>query len=94
MASKLRPNDIVEVLWVDSFTEDKWASRSEYLDAVSKFDTMQHRSVGYLLDETERSITLVQSIAADHGAEDAMADAICIPLRAVDRVRLIERGID
>ncbi len=76
-------NTRVEVEWVDSCTNGKWASvdvhRAESRPSLC-------RSIGYLLERSDKRVVVAQSMSTDTGH---VSDTMAIPRVAVKRMRRI-----
>lgn len=79
---------IVEVEWLDSVSEGRWHPKDDAIREATR-DVMLHRSVGYLVHETDELILLAGSRGED-GAN--VADTMQIPRVAVLQVRKLRAG--
>lgn len=61
--------NLVEVEWLDSMTDGGWISKDDAIARATK-DAMLHRSVGYLIHETDDMILLA-------GSRDEYCDQLC-----------------
>ena len=82
-----KPMPIVEVEWVDSLHLGGWRSESEWQGATGP-DSLQCRSTGYLYQDNQDGMVLMQSLSIG----GSMADAIEIPRAAVQSVRTLRHG--
>jgi Nucleoside 2-deoxyribosyltransferase like len=81
---------VVEIEWQDSVGLGRWRSRKEVEEwAAGDSPCATHRSVGYVLTRTERTIVVVQSQVSYGDGDEMVADALSIPLVAVRRVRML-----
>jgi len=71
---------IVEVTWDDSASQGKWGTDESYRRNA---DTIECKSMGYLLSRNKKKVVLIQSISEEHQC----CDSISIPAKCVKRVR-------
>lgn len=76
---------LVLVEWVDSAHSSGW----HILDEISKLDSLQCRSVGWVLTDTKEQITLISSIASD---PDQACGSMVIPRRAITKLTTLRKG--
>lgn len=73
MANRKWPlTTVLEISWYDANAKSRWGSLEEYLE----HDIAPVLSTGYLLKESKKSITLIQSMGTDW---DDVNGAIAIP---------------
>ena len=90
MMAVMRFGNVVEIEWVDSFSSATWDTRINHERSARGSDQMVHRSVGYFLSQSDTSVTIAQSMAEDDG-DTMVGDALTIPRRSIDRIRVLER---
>ena len=56
---ELKKYQIIEINWIDSTSTSGWKSSIECLGEPQ----IEHKSVGYILQETKKSITIFQSMS-------------------------------
>ncbi len=95
---KRRPHDIVEVSWVDSSSgghAEVWGAYSTFM--AGKTNTLECRTVGYVLFETKQQIGVVGSLALhdDPTSEGIgqVSGTITIPKCAILERRVLSKGI-
>lgn len=71
---------LVEVTWVDSCTSGRWKPIEEY---TRDSKLVECRSVGYLLQKTNRIVQIIQSLD-EYGKG---SDEVIIPRSTVKRIR-------
>lgn len=86
-----KPGEIVEVKWLDSTMRGRWDSEAEYLKWAKEVEGQPHKSVGYVMRSSKRSIVLVQSISDYADGCRSRSDAVSIPRRAVLSVKALKR---
>lgn len=75
--------NVVEVQWLDSVSEGRWHAKDDVIREAT-YDAMLHRSVGFLVHETEELILL----AGSRGENGVMvADTMQIPRSAILHIR-------
>ena len=75
---------IVEVEWVDSAATGGWNPARKFIES----GTSRCRSVGYMIERSNKQIVLVTNLSDDTGnAGEGMA----IPTACVKRVRILEK---
>lgn len=82
---KIKKWQLLEIEWVDSSHTSGWKNSKEHEGEP----VIDYRTVGYLLQETKRTITVTQSIC-DYLQEDSsrMIDAIMdIPKVAIKKIK-------
>ena len=87
--AKPRRGQIVEVTWLDSTMRARWDSEVEYLKWAKEVEGQLHRSVGYVMRSTKRSVVLVQSISDYADGYCSRSDAVSIPRCAVLSVKAL-----
>ena len=92
MGRRIKRGQIVEVRWLDSMMRGRWDSEAEYLKWAKEIEGQPHRSVGYLLRSSKRSIVLVQSVSEFADGERNLSDAVSIPRSAVLGAKVLKRG--
>lgn len=80
MAESPYMKHVVEVHWVDACTTSRWRSRKDYLALATPANC---RTVGYILKQTKKSITVVQT----QGDNEDMNGSMTIPMGWVEKVR-------
>ena len=75
--------DPVEVTWVDPHASGGWRAPEDELERAVP---LACTSVGYLLEQDEQRLVLVQSSADDQG-DELVADSLAIPAEVVRKVR-------
>lgn len=81
-ANKIRFK-IIEVAWVDSEHESAWDTLSEVLEA-NESGSLECRSCGFLIADTEDRIILATSISLEHqNAEEQISAYITIPKQSI-----------
>ena len=78
---------IAEVTWVDSTMRGRWDSEAEYLNWAKQVEDQPHRSVGYVMRSSKRSIVLIQSRSDYADGYRSRSDAVSIPRSAVLSVK-------
>ena len=63
-------NKLVKVTWWDHASKDEWMSREE---AIKDVDPVLVSSVGYLLREGDRWVTIAGSLASDEDVSQVLA---------------------
>ena len=86
MSRKLLPK--VEVEWHDTMGYDGWKSKEERLDVVRETNTL-HRSLGYLLEHTDKYICIAMSLGDDTGTT---GETLRIPIGCVEHINKLKRG--
>ena len=81
--SKILADDIVEVEWVDSTSNDAWMSLGRH----SKDTMIKCRSIGYLNRKDKKSVQILQS--KGEGNNSAMG-SLMIPKGCVIRIRKLK----
>jgi hypothetical protein len=76
---------IVEVLWIDSAGTHAWRDRQTSLEDPEHMKGMLNRSVGYLLVNDERLVTLTESLSDN----DSIGCSTTIPKFAIVEYRLL-----
>lgn len=78
---------LVEVEWVDSMGEGGWA-RADEARRRATLETLIHRTVGYVIDESEHSLLLAMG-RSNEGDEDSrlVHDTMQIPRVAILTIR-------
>lgn len=74
--------EIVEVKWVDSVCIEGWRSRSSMKKLSQKDEQVVVRSVGYLLHETKKYLTIIQGFSPGY-----VQTTLKIPVSAVIETR-------
>ena len=74
----------VEVEWVDSCTRGNWDSLERHR---KESRPSRCRSIGYLIESSDRCITVAQSMSTD---SQNISDTMSIPRKAITRVRRIQ----
>ena len=85
---KLKKWDIVEIQWEDSVHEGGWCKEKKLLDEDEQLD---HHTVGYLLEETKRYVSVVQSygdVKDDEGVR-LVDSSMMIPKRSIINIKKI-----
>jgi hypothetical protein len=73
---------VVEVCWQDACTTSRWRSRADYL----KLATPAHcRTVGYILKQTKKSITVIQT----QGDNEDLNASMTIPMDWVTKIKVL-----
>lgn len=75
---------VLEVTWFDANAKSGWGSREEY----NQHDIAPVVSIGYLLRESKRSITLVSSQGVDW---DDVNGAIAIPKSWIAKQKILRK---
>lgn len=75
-----RPGPMVEVEWIDSGGQAGWHAAEQ---SARGFDEMECRTIGYLIEDSERGVCIV----AGNGATGMQMDSVTIPRVAVVSVR-------
>ena len=70
---------VVEVHWIDSAGTDGWVDRKDASAEADAYTTIT--TIGYLLDETTRSITISSSVG-----KGSVHAPLTIPKRAIDHM--------
>lgn len=65
---KIKKLTKVELHWIDSLGDDGWKSEAAFFDKDEE-KYIEHRSCGYWLGETKRTVMLVQSYRVDKNKE-------------------------
>lgn len=76
--------EVIEVHWYDANARSSWASREEYMS----HDIAPVVSVGYLLKDTKKSVTLVSSMGVDW---DDCNGAISIPQSWIVKKKVLRK---
>jgi len=79
-----RPGKVIEVEWLDSVSLGRWATKEEHLTELQE---LVCRSTGYLLQEDDVCLTLVQSL----NTTGHLANSISIPKAAILLTRTLAR---
>ena len=88
----LRENSIVEVVWLDSCSRDRWIDRNEAKKWALEVGSARHYSCGYLLSVTDLAVVLTQS-RVRYDEEVASVDALMsIPCVAILDVTVLSDG--
>lgn len=85
---------IVEVTWLDSTMRGRWDSEAQYLRWAKEAEGQPHRSVGYVMRSSKRSVVLVQSRSDYADGYRSRSDAVSIPRCAVLGVKVFEAHPD
>ena len=81
-----KPNKIVEVIWLDSGTEQGWSDAEDILREAE--DGLVCSSVGYLICETDKTITIAQGLGFDSpGKVGEIGEATTIIRASVVEIR-------
>ena len=87
--SKIKQFDILEIIWMDSLSdENKWERLQDY-DFDYLRTNLTHRSVGYLMGDNNDAITLVQSVREN---KIFGLGVITIPKGCIKKIRKISSG--
>jgi len=81
--------EIVEVVWLDSVGEHQWLDLDDARQSAADDDAMQHRSVGWLLDDRPDYLLLALSRSESWSQVDL---TLQIPRGSVQRVKVLRRG--
>jgi hypothetical protein len=82
--------DIVEIWWLDSCARGRWDTESEYRKWAVDSEGLIHRSVGFLLYQSDESVAIVQSSVAFTDGEKNVAEAMSIPRAAIRSIELLK----
>ena len=85
-AKSMRELPIVIVKWEDSASMGRWRG---FYTVRKESKLCECQSVGYLVANTAKKITLVQSISV----EGDCTDSISIPKRCISRMSILRRGL-
>lgn len=80
--------DVVEIEWLDSVHSSGW-HRENNPDWIVKDSDLEHKTIGYYLTQTAKSITVIQSHGTpdrDTGKRNVDAE-MSIPIRAITKIR-------
>ena len=88
---KLQENDIVEVVWIDAFSVDKWTDRED-MKKETKHPCVCS-SVGYFLQMNKVAITLVGSRQTKTDEWNDCFAATHIPLGMVQSITKIKGAV-
>ena len=75
---------VIEVSWWDANARSAWGSREEYMH----HDIAPCLTVGYLLKQTKKSVTVVMTQGADF---DDVNQAISIPMNWVEKIKVLRK---
>ena len=82
---------LIRVTWEDSSSYGRWVRLDTVLADAA--DSMDHDSVGWLIDDAEDRITLAASIQTNEANNPSLEGTITIPKRAiVKRWTIYEAG--
>ena len=83
----------VEVEWLDSLGDSSWRSR-ESVEQGATYDALVHTTVGYLVCESDHSITLAmgRSLEDKDSRLELLHDTMQIPRVAILDVRPLRAG--
>jgi hypothetical protein len=84
---KLKQFDLLKIDWVDSLSDESgWTSLENY-DYDDLYLNLIHQSVGYLIRESNKAITVAHSI---RGNKTFMLGVITIPKGCIKRITKIK----
>ncbi len=93
---KRRQHDIVEVHWIDSSScgAETWNDISSFLK--NKTETLEWRSIGYLIFETDDRIGICASLSlhedSEHFGIGQVSGTMTIPKIAIVKMRVLSKG--
>ena len=87
---KYKEKDILEICWEDSVSSNRWQHKNDYLKDPNE-NYINHKSVGYLLNETSNTITIMQSygLKSQPDGDYATAERQMIPKKCITKIRRI-----
>ena len=83
-----KEKDILEIEWEDSVSSNRWETKNAYLDDPND-RYLNHKSVGYLLHETNTGITIMQSYCSQPYQNEnyQTAERQMIPKKSITKIR-------
>lgn len=80
---KLKLNDIIEVLWDDTYSTCNWHTNA----SASNFPLVQCKSVGYFLNQNKKALRLSHTIQTDKFTD---RDISAIPQGCITKIRRLK----
>lgn len=86
--TKYKEKQILEIDWQDSVSSNRWQNKNDYMQDPNE-NYINHKSVGYFLNETESSITIMQSYACTqyNNGDYQTAERQMIPKNCVTKIK-------